>query len=91
METFGGLQPMSERQGDTRQNQCARICRLLEQAKGEWVPLPRILDLRIASHTRRIHELRKAGVSVEMHSFWFEGERRTEYRLQPAATPSGDE
>jgi Helix-turn-helix domain len=75
--------------------QCDRILRLLEVAllkhenwhtRDSWVPLPDILDLHIASYTRRIHELRKAGHVIEMHSEYVgPNQRRTKYRLKRAS------
>jgi hypothetical protein len=61
--------------------QCERILKLLESYAPNFVPLPEILDLRIASHTRRIHELRKAGHVIEMREHREGMERHTEYRL----------
>ena len=42
-----------------RQKQADRILALLQSHRGYFVPLPFILNLRIGSYTRRIHELRK--------------------------------
>jgi Helix-turn-helix domain len=61
--------------------QCERILRLLRSYEGRFVPLPEILNLRIASHTRRIHELRKAGHNIEMHRELVDGQTHTAYRL----------
>jgi len=60
-------------------NQAHRILRLLASQK--WTPLPEILDLRIASHTRRIHELRKAGHVIERKEEREKRSRRVWYRL----------
>ncbi len=46
-----------------------------------WVTLPEILSLGIASHTRRIHELRKAGHKIEIRDEWIGRERHVSYRL----------
>jgi Helix-turn-helix domain len=73
------------------QTQRDRILRLLEiQPSGNWVPLPAILSLGIASHTRRIHELRKVGHEIEMQS-WYSGpnNRHTAYRLVKRASAEG--
>jgi helix-turn-helix protein len=64
-----------------RKSQCDRILRLLRSYEGRFVPLPEILDLRIASHTRRIHELRKIGYDIEMHREVVNGQTHTAYRL----------
>lgn len=45
--------------------QQARILRLLLDAKGSWVPLPKILELRISQFGARILELRRAGFDIE--------------------------
>jgi hypothetical protein len=45
--------------------------------------LPAILRLGIACHTRRIHELRKAGHIIEIRDEWVGRERHTAYRLVP--------
>ena len=68
--------------------QADRILRLLESQldnpgsfNHEWVPLPKILSLGIASHTRRVSDLRKQGHKIECRSQWVDGQRRTAYRL----------
>lgn len=45
---------------------------------------PTLLRLGIASHTRRIHELRKAGHNIEMRDEYVGGQRHTSYRLVKA-------
>ena len=58
-----------------RQTQCDRLIRLFEsRSLGALVALPEILDLRIASYTKRIHELRSQGYLIEM----VEGKRSKE-------------
>jgi Helix-turn-helix domain len=47
-----------------RQTQRARILALLIGAKGEWVGLPQILDLKISQYGARIHELRALGFDI---------------------------
>jgi hypothetical protein len=71
---------------DKRQSQADRIRQLLEKyahVPDRYVTLPMILNLGIASHTRRIHELRKAGYNIEMIESYADGQRRTAYRLIP--------
>ena len=79
--------------------QCERILRELEYRKSmvesghmgpafAWCPLPVILSLQIASHTRRIYELRQAGYVIEMRNEWQGRQRRTAYRL--VARPEGE-
>jgi hypothetical protein len=53
-----------------------------------WVPLPKILELLIASHTRRISDLREAGYDVRCEDEWVDGQRRTKYKLM--SEPSVD-
>jgi hypothetical protein len=48
-----------------RQTQRDRIIRLLVEARGGWVPLPRILDLGIAQYSARIFELRRLGFAID--------------------------
>ena len=64
-----------------RQTQCARILTLLQHHAGEWVPLPRILDLRIACHSKRLSDLRREGWIIELNDVRFGKERHTMYRL----------
>jgi len=65
-----------------RVTQAERILDLLESANG-WVSLPRILELGIASHTRRIHELRRAGHVILKRELWVGRNRRVWYRTEP--------
>ena len=62
-----------------KESQALRILALLRSR--EWVTLPEIMDLRIASHTRRIHELRKAGHNIEMEIERVGTARHSKYRL----------
>ena len=49
-----------------RKTQCAAILRLLKDARGEWVPLSKILDLHIGQYNARIFELRhELGLQIE--------------------------
>jgi hypothetical protein len=49
-----------------RKTQCAAILRLLTDARGAWVPLWRILDLRIGQYNARLSDLRhKFGYKIE--------------------------
>jgi hypothetical protein len=60
--------------------QADRILELLQKHRGEFVPLPVIMRLGIASHTRRLHELRKEWV-IEIQDIRAGGERHTAYKL----------
>ena len=62
-------------------NQAKRILSLLLNYQGNWVPLPEILDLRIARYGARIMEIRRAGYQVEMQDSWHGRERHTAYRI----------
>ena len=64
----------------THTSQAQRILNLLREYEGNWLPLPEILALGIASHTRRIFELRKKWV-IEMREEWVGQQRQTAYRL----------
>jgi len=61
--------------------QSLRILKLLQSYNGNWVPLPEILDLRIACHTKRLSELRRAGHHIEIRDERVNGIRHTSYRL----------
>jgi hypothetical protein len=62
------------------QPQAQRILNLLREYEGNWCPLPEIMRLGIASHTRRLFELRKRFI-IEMREEWVGHERHTAYRL----------
>ncbi len=70
-----------------RESQAQRILNLLERYwhpdadKWAWCPLPVIMNLGIASHTRRIHELRRAGHNIEIRKEYVDGQLHTAYRL----------
>jgi Helix-turn-helix domain len=53
------------RQDFKTKNQRSRILALLIAARGGWVSLPEILQLRIAQYNVRVHELRALGFSIE--------------------------
>lgn len=46
-----------------------------------WVTLPQIMSLHIASHTRRISDLRKRGHIIECQKETVDGQMQTKYRL----------
>ncbi len=65
-----------------RQTQCQRILELLRSAcRPGWVPLPRIMELGIASHTRRLTEIRRAGHTIEKREKYEGHSRHVWYRL----------
>jgi hypothetical protein len=56
--------------------------RLLDLLRSrEWVGLPEILDLRIASYTRRLSDLRDEGHIIECETSWVKGVKHSRYRL----------
>ena len=65
---------------DKRISQADRLLRLLAQALVP-VELPRIMALGIASHTRRISDLRKRGYNIVCEKETVNGQVRTKYRL----------
>jgi hypothetical protein len=74
----------------SRVTQCDRLLALLKAHEGYWVPLFRIMQLSIACHTKRIHELRKAGHNIEMQDHWIDRQRLVEYRLMPKVEEKGN-
>jgi hypothetical protein len=48
-----------------KKTQRAQILRLLIEARGAWVSLPRILETGAAQYNTRIHELRGQGFLIE--------------------------
>jgi predicted transcriptional regulator len=67
-----------------RASQAARILALLQAH--EWVGLPAILDLRIASFTRRLSDLKSDGWVIERREKRVGRARHSEYRLLGKST-----
>jgi len=66
----------------TAARQCAAILRRLQQANGDSVSVLDLIEASGAcSHTRRIHELRKAGYKIEQFDKYPRGIRASFYRL----------
>ena len=73
----------------TRETQADRVLELLEwyhlksikENYNLWCPLPKIMQLGIACHTRRISDLRKRGHVIECQRETVDGQVRTKYRL----------
>jgi len=61
--------------------QRSRILQLLDNARGEWVPLPEILDLGIAQYNSRILELRRLGFRIENRKERHDGKILSSFRL----------
>jgi hypothetical protein len=74
----------------SRSTQRARILGLLIEARGEWVPLGRILDLRIGQFGARIYSLRhELGLSIENKTVTVDGRKQSWFRLAPGVpTPA---
>ena len=68
--------------------QHSRILRLLIDARGQWVPLPQILELRISQFGARILELRRAGFDIENRTEQIDGARHSWYRLVSSPMPA---
>jgi Helix-turn-helix domain len=64
-----------------RHKQTDAILALLEEANGQWVPLPAILQLGIAQYNSRILELRRTGHRIENRVESANGARHSWYRL----------
>jgi len=63
--------------------QRAIILAVLLEARGHWVGLPRILELKISQFGARILELRRLGFDIENRQETVDGQRRSWYRLLP--------
>ena len=64
-----------------RKTQAAALLRLLIDAHGSWVPLPKILALGIAQYNARILELRRLGFVIENKTERIDGARHSWFRL----------
>ena len=65
-----------------RQKQADRILALLQANQGREVSLPAIMSLGIASHTRRIFELREQGYLIEKSERYVGHQRHVSYTLR---------
>jgi hypothetical protein len=61
-----------------------RVLRLLEENGGQWVPLPRVLELGIAQYGARILELRRTGHRIENRVEHCNGVVHSWFRLVPS-------
>jgi hypothetical protein len=65
-----------------RETQCQRLLNLLREHRGHDVDLPLILNLRIASYTRRLTDLRRKGYDIRCSPYRTrDGELRSAYQL----------
>ena len=69
-----------------RVTQRDRLLDLLRENAGQWVGLPRILDLRISQYGARVHELRKMGHNIENRTEHRDGQVHSWFRL---SAPTG--
>ena len=68
--------------------QRSRILELLTSAGGTWVPLPKILELKISQFGARILELRRSGLKIENRTETIDGQRYSWYRLELGSSAS---
>jgi len=64
--------------------QRAKILSLLTAARGGWVPLPEILELKVSQYGTRILELRRSGHKIENKTETVNGKRHSWFRLNSA-------
>lgn len=77
----------SEMMKNNWSTQAEDILRVLDRAGGEWVPLPEVMMAQgpgtiIASHTRRIKDLKERGHSIENKVKHIDGVVYSWYRLE---------
>ena len=66
---------------NSRATQRSKILGLLTAARGDWVPLPKILECA-AQYNARIHELRRMGFRIPApRSKMVNGQKHTWYRI----------
>jgi Helix-turn-helix domain len=65
----------------TSRGQRDRILKLLVEARGEWVPLPAVLELGIAQYGARLLELRRTGFDIQNKTWWEQGGKHSAFRL----------
>ena len=65
---------------DSRTSQRAKILQLLNSARGDWVPLPRIAD-HAKQYNARLFELRRLGLHIENKTTMVDGVRHSWFRL----------
>jgi hypothetical protein len=76
---------------DSHGTQRSKILAELVSARGDWVPLPSILELTISQFGARIFELRRLGFRVVNRTRNVNGVKHSWYRLEPgpgAPSPS---
>lgn len=73
----------------SRRNQQHKILELLAAARGNWVPLPQMLALKISQFGARILELRREGHIIRNKTEHKDGQVLSWYRLEPTLGCSG--
>lgn len=71
------------------ETQRERILSLLMEKPGEWIPLYRILDLRIGQYGTRIKELRASGHKIENRKEWEGRSCHSWFRYLPVVYENG--
>ena len=71
-----------------RHTQRERLLAVLIDARGAWVPLPTILDLRISQYSARIAELRGLNFNIENRIEVKDGVRHSFFRLTKESQPA---
>ncbi len=71
---------------DSRATQRGRILDLLIDARGEWVPLPKIVSCA-AQYNARIFELRQLGFRIKNRTREVDGEKYSWFRLEAEIKP----
>jgi hypothetical protein len=65
----------------SHKSQSERLLALLRSYGDFWCPLPEIMKLGIACHTKRVSELRDRGFDILCDTSWVEGVRHSRYKL----------
>jgi len=76
---------MNTRNHKTQRQQ---ILNVLLEAKGGWVSLPRILELKISQFGARILELRRLGFHISNRVENVDGQKHSWYRLESGLPPA---
>lgn len=60
-----------------------RIRQLFLSRPGEWIPLPEILDMKIAQYGARCLELRREGMNIQNRWEMVNGQKHSWFRYLP--------
>ena len=69
----------------SRATQRDRLLQFLTSAHGAWIPLPRILELKISQFGARLFELCRLGYRIVNRTESVNGKKYSWYRLETAA------